>query len=228
MRMAGVIAASMLVAACSQSVGGGVERSGPSLSVPPSTARSTPSSAPAPTTPNKPPEAGAQIGALVAWVEAGSPADPAGYHVATRDGDTTQLGDDVAFTTPSGKTDCMTDSKSSKGALACLVDLVNPPPRPADAYGEWKGGWVDFDGMSAAVGSVHGDPGRFTAGTGAELAYGQSLAFGDYRCRSDAKGLFCVNYAHQSAVRLSDAGVEPFGCLKPATAPPQIGEMFSC
>jgi hypothetical protein len=227
--MAVLIAASVLVAGCSQSVGGDAERSGPSLSGPPSTARTTPSkSSPTSTAPAQPPGPGAQIGAVVSWIEAGTPADPAGYHVATRGGDSTQLGDDVAFTTPSGKTNCMTDAKYSEGALACLVDLVNPPPRPADAYGEWKGGWVDFDGMTAVVGSVHGDPGRFTAGSGAQLPYGQSLAFGDYRCRSDAKGLFCVNYAHQSAVRLSDAGVEAFGCLKPITAPPQIGEMFSC
>jgi hypothetical protein len=227
--MAVLIAASVLVAACSQSVGGDAERSGPSLSGPPSTARTTPSkSSPTSTAPAQPPGPGAQIGAVVSWIEAGTPADSAGYHVATRGGDSTQLGDDVAFTTPSGKTNCMTDAKYSEGALACLVDLVNPPPRPADAYGEWKGGWVDFDGMTAAVGSVHGDPGRFTAGSGAQLPYGQSLAFGDYRCRSDAKGLFCVNYAHQSAVRLSDAGVEAFGCLKPIAAPPQIGEMFSC
>ncbi len=172
----------------------------------------------------KPPGQSAPIGDVVAWIEAASPADPGTYHAATRDGQTTQLGDDVAFTTPSGKTQCMTDS----GPLACLVDLTNPPPRPADAYGEWKGGWVDFDGTSMAVGSAHGDPGRFAAGTGPELPYGQSLAFGDYRCRSDQSGLFCVNYAHQSAAKLSDAGVEPFGCLQPATAPPQIGEMYSC
>ena len=69
----------------------------------------------------------------------------------------------------------MTDSKSSAGALACLVDLKNPPPRPEDAYGEWKGGWIDYDGMSVRVGSVHGDPGRFAAGSGPELPYGQSL-----------------------------------------------------
>lgn len=194
--------------------------------MPPSTGRSTTTNSP--TVSAQPPRAGAEIGAVASWIEAGSPADPAAYHVATRDGDTTQLGDDVAFTTPSGKTNCMTDSKNSQSALACLVDLVNPPPRPADAYGEWKGGWVDFDGTSVSVGSAHGDPGRFIAGNGPELPYGHSLAFGDYRCRSDQKGLFCVNYAHQSAVWLSDAGAQTFGCLKPATAPPQIGQMFSC
>lgn len=168
------------------------------------------------------------MSAVIAWVEAGAPADPGRYHSASRDGDTTDLGQDVAFVTPSGKTNCMTDSKNSSGALACLVNLTNPPPRPDDVYGEWKGGWVDYDGTSLQVGSVHGDPGRFAAGTGPELPYGQSLAFGDYRCRSDQSGLFCVNYAHQTAARFSDQGVQPFGCLQPATAPPQVGQMFKC
>jgi hypothetical protein len=120
----------------------------------------------------------------------------------------------------------MTDSKYSAGALACLVDLKNPPPRPEDAYGEWKGGWIDYDGTSVRVGSVHGDPGRFSAGSGPELPFGQSLAFGDFRCRSDQAGLFCVNYAHQSAAQFSDAGVQPFvDGTSPATAsrrPPSL------
>jgi hypothetical protein len=229
MRIAALIAASVLVAGCSHSVGGDAERSTPSLTVPPSTTRAAPStSSPAPKPPVKAPGPGAPMSDVIAWVEAGTAADPGSFHSATRDGVSTDLGEDVAFVTPSGKSNCMTDTKYSDGALACLVDLTNPPPRPDDAYGEWKGGWVDYDGMSVRVGSVHGDPGRFAAGEGSQLPYGQSLAFGDYRCRSDQAGLICVNYAHQSAVRLSDAGVQTFGCLQPATAPPQIGEMFSC
>src|SRR5262249_15465937 len=162
-----------------------------------------------------------------AWAEAGAPADPSRYHSATRGGETTDLGEDVAFVTPSGKTNCMTDTKD-EGALACLVDLKNPPPRPEDAYGEWKGGWIDYDGMSVRVGSVHGDPGRFAAGSGPELPYRQSLVVRDYPCRRDQAALVCVNHAPRSAARFSDAGVQPFGCLQPATAPPQVGEMFSC
>jgi hypothetical protein len=229
MRIARLIAASVLVAGCSHSVGGDGERTSPSVTVPPSTPRAAPSTtSPTSTTPARPPGEGAPIADVIAWVEAGAPADPGSYHSATRGGETTELGEDVAFATPSGKANCMTDSKYSAGALACLVDLTNPPPRPDDAYGEWKGGWIDYDGTSVQVGSVHGDPGRFTAGSGPELPYGKSLAFGDFRCRSDQAGLFCVNYAHQSAARFSDAGVEPFGCLQPAPAPPQIGQMFSC
>jgi hypothetical protein len=220
-----VLIASVLVAGCSTTTGGQAERIEP---IPPSPSASSPSRTTTTPKPTTPPAPGAPVGDVIAWVEAGEPADAAQYHSATRDGQTTDLGEDVAFTTPSGKTSCMTDSNYSEGALACLVDLVDPPPRPDDAYGEWKGGWVDYDGSSVTVGSVHGDPGRFIAGEGVELPYGQVLAFGDYRCRTDAVGLFCVNYGYQSAVRFSDAGIEPFGCLQPVTAPPQTGEKFGC
>jgi hypothetical protein len=229
MRIAGLIAASLLVAGCSQAGEEDAERIQP---VPSTTAASTPSRAsttvPTEKKPSPPPQAGAPIGAVIAWIEAGGPADAGVYHSATRDGVTTQLGDDVAFTTPSGKTNCMTDSRAAGGALACLVDLADPPPRPAEVYGEWKGGWVDFEGPTLEVGSAHGDPGRFTSGTGPELPYSQALEFGDYRCRADPAGLFCVNYAHRSAARFSDAGIEPFGCLQKVTAPVDIGLKFSC
>jgi hypothetical protein len=225
MRIAGLIAISLLVAGCSQSGGGDAERIQPvpSTSAPSTTSRpSTPP--PTSTKPAQLPQAGAPIGDVIAWIEAGRPADAGSYHSATRDGETTQLGDDVAFTTPSGKSNCMT----AGGTLACLVDLADPPPRPTEVYGEWKGGWVDFEGPALEVGSAHGDPGRFTNGTGPELSYGQALEFGDYRCRADPAGLFCVNYAHRSAARFSDAGVEPFGCLQKVTPPADIGLKFSC
>ncbi|MGV0790924.1 hypothetical protein [Mycolicibacterium sp. XJ1819] len=227
MRMAALIAVSLLLAGCSQSVGGQAERIEP---IPPSSSRSdTTTTSPTTTTQQvRPPGPAAPVGDVIAFIEAGEQADPADYHTATREGVTTDLGEDVAFATPSGKTNCMTDSTHSDGALACLVDLVDPPPRPEDAYGEWKGGWVDYDGTSVTVGSVHGDPGRFIAGLGPDLSYGQTLRFGDYGCRADPAGLFCANYAHRSAVKFSDAGVEPFGCLQPVPAPPQIGEKFSC
>jgi hypothetical protein len=229
MRIAGLIATSLLVAGCSQSLGGNAERIEPVPSTSAATTPSRPSTTPPTSTKAaQPPRPGAPIGDVITWIEAGSPADDDAYHSAFRDGATTQLGDDVAFTTPPGMTNCMTDSRNAGGALACLVDLADPPPRPMEAYGEWKGGWVDFEGPTLEVGSAHGDPGRFTNGTGPELPYGQALAFGDYRCRADPTGLFCVNYAHQSAARLSDAGIEPFGCLQKVTPPADIGLKFSC
>jgi hypothetical protein len=225
--MAGLIAACLLLGGCSQATDGEAERITP---IPPDPHHSSATTTPPSTSkkPAGPPAPGTPMADVMAWINAGQTADAADYHVATRDGQPTQLGPDVAFVTPSGKTQCMTDSQNSDGALACLVDLTDPPPRPADAYGEWKGGWVDYDGKSVAVGSVHGDPGRFSAGTGPQLAYGQALGFGDYRCRTDPVGLFCANTTANTAVRFSDAGIEPFGCLQPVDAPPMIGEKFSC
>lgn len=209
-------------------MGGDAQQSEPSLTVPPSATHTKP---PTTTTtspvPAKPPVDGAPVDKVIHWIEAGTPAEPGGFHTATRGGEPTDLGDDVAFTSPSGKTQCMTDHNVG-GELACLVSLTNPPPRPADVYGEWKGGWVDFDGNTLEVGSAHGDPGRFVAGTGPQLPYGQTLAFGDYRCRSDEAGVYCVNYAHQSAVRFSDAGIKTFGCLQAMPQPADVGQKFSC
>ena len=123
----------------------------------------------------------------------------------------------------------MTDSKNFGGALACLVELTNPPPQPADVYGQWKGGWVDFTGPSIEIGSAHGDPGRFSQRHGS----GAGVRGLRWRSATTAAGqtppdLFCVNYAHQSAARFSDAGIVPFGCLQKVTPPPDIGEKFSC
>ena len=177
--------------------------------------------------PTRPPAAGAPIGQVVAFVEAGAPVEAAGFRTATRDGEVSQLGDDIAFVTPSGTTRCMTYARYD-GALDCLVDLTDPPPAPADIAGQWVGNWVDFPGPTLDVGSVHGDPGPFSQGDGAPLPYGRSLAFGDFRCRTDPSGLFCVNYAHRTAARFSDAGVEPFGCLQQEPPPADIGIRYRC
>lgn len=232
MRIAVWVAASVVLTGCSQWVVGDAERASPEMTTPP--ASTAPTTSTPTTTPSAPPSAapasGAPIGEVVRWIEAGLPADPNGFHTAVRDGQTTQLGADTAFTTPagpSGVSNCMTDSRAD-GALACLIDLAEPPPQPAEVYGEWKGGWVDFPGAVLDIGSAHGDPGRFSSGTGAELPFGQALAFGDYRCRSDPAGLFCVNYAHRSAVRFSTAGIDAFGCLQPVSPPGDIGARFSC
>jgi hypothetical protein len=229
MRIAVLIAASVLVGGCSQGVGREAEQTNPSLSPPQrSTASTSSTQTPTPTAAPKPPEPGAQISDVITFVESGQSADVAQFHTATRDGTATPLGDDVAFSTPSGTSQCMTDSKNFGGALACLVDLTIPPLQPPDVYGQWKGGWVDFAGPSIEIGSAHGDPGRFANGKGPQLPYGQMLAFSDYRCRSDEAGLYCVNYANQSGARFSDAGIVAFGCLQKVTPPAGIGEKYSC
>lgn len=176
--------------------------------------------------PTAAPTGATPIESAIAWVAAGSPVDLTGYHSATRDGVITQLGEQVAFITPSGSAKCMTDAKTD-GALACLVNLADPPVQPSDSYGQWIGGWVDYDGTTLNVGSSHADPGPFAAGSGAELPYGSVVRFGDYQCRSDQAGLYCVNYAHLSGVRIAGSGVEPLGCLR-LVAQPEQGMKFSC
>ncbi|MGA7054714.1 MAG: hypothetical protein WBZ37_26290 [Mycobacterium sp.] len=230
MRIAGLIAVSFLVAgpvaACSHAGSG---QSGQTqTTTPASSGTVTSPSVSKPSALSTTPAAGAAISDVIAWIEAGHTADPARYHAVTRDGGTTQLGNDLAFTVPLGKVVCMTDSKHTGSALACLVDLASPPPRPETAYGEWKGGWVDFDGTNLRIGAARGDPGPFVNGNGSELANGDSLSYDDYRCRADQIGLFCVNYAHQSAVRFSNAGIEQFGCLRSVPPPDGIGVAFSC
>ena len=232
MRIAALVAVSLLVAGCSQTGGGHAGQ--PSTSAPTAASVTAAPSAGTPPASSTAPAAGAQIPAVIAWIEAGQPADPGRYHSASRDGVTTQLGNDIAFAALSGPSGssrpltCMTDSKHTGGALACLVNLTNPPPRPATAYGEWKGGWVDFDGATLQVGSARADPGPFLYGDGPELANGDSLAFGDYRCRADQAEVLCVNYAHQSAARFSNAGIEPFGCLRSVPPPDGVGIAFRC
>ncbi|KZS60574.1 hypothetical protein [Mycobacterium ostraviense] len=233
MRIAVLVAVPLLVAGCSHDIGGQPGHSPTSSATSPTSAASPPTSKPPagsapPAAGSAAPAAGAPISAVVAWIEAGRPADPTRYHSASRDGVTTELGDDIAFTAPAGKASCLTDAKHTGSALTCLVSLTNPPPAPATAYGEWKGGWVDFDGVKLQVGASRGDPGPFVNGNGPELADGDSLSFGDYRCRAGQAGLLCVNYAHQSAVRLSAGGVEPFGCLRSVPPPDGVGTAFSC
>jgi hypothetical protein len=232
MRIAALVAVSLLtgglIAGCSHAGGG---QSAPlPTSQPPATTSPTPTgpSAGKPPAPSAAPGAGALISDVIAWIEAGHPADLGRYHAATRDGGTTQLGNDIALAANAGKVSCATDVKHTGGALACLVQLTSPPPRPDSAYGDWQGGWVDFDGTNLQVGSARADPGPFLNGNGPELANGDSLSFGDYRCRADQAGLFCVNYAHQSAVRFAGAGIQPFGCLRSVPPPDGVGIAFSC
>lgn len=226
MRIAVVLTASLLVAGCSGGTGGQARQT-ELTPITPSRTATSPSTTTSATSATPAPTPGVPIAEAVTWVEAAPPIDAAQYHIALRSGVTTDLGDDIAFTTPAGTT-CMTDAKHGSPALACLVDLTDPPPRPPDVYGQWKGGWVDFDGATVQVGSGHGDPGRFASGQGRELPYDASLSFGDYRCRTDSGALVCVNYAHHSAVRLAAGGVDAFACARQVTPPAGIGVQYVC
>ena len=232
MRISVLVVTSLLAVGCSSTAGPAGESStvpsASSLSARPSATSSAPSASGKPSAvPTGVPAPGAEMSAVIGWIEAGTAVDAGGFHTATREGQANDLGADVAFVTAGG-INCMTD-KDFNGALACLTHPAAPLPQPADTYGHWVPGWVDFEGMTAAVGSIHGDPGRFNSGTGPQLKDGQTLAFGEYRCRADGGALTCVNYAHQTGLRLSDAGVVPFGCLKPVTPPAEgFGQQFGC
>jgi hypothetical protein len=206
MRIAAFVATAVLAAGCSHTVAGHALRAHPAAGAP---------------------VAGATIADVTAWIEAGHPVDLAGYHSATRDGTTTQLGVDIAFTATAGKTSCAIEA-DHRGALACRVRLTNPPPRPDTAYGKWEGGWVDFDGATLQVGAARADPGPFLRGDGPQLADGNTLSLGDYRCRADRGGLFCANYPHQSAARFASEGIQPFGCLRSVPPPDGVGIAFGC
>jgi hypothetical protein len=234
MRIVLPIVAMLLLAGCS---GAGDEQAGQSSAASSSSSTTGSSSSPKTTTTTSfaatPPADGTPIATVIRWVEAGQPVDLAGFHTAIRDGKTTQLDDGVAFTTPSGKTTCMTGMTSfDDGQLACLAKLTDGPAKPADAGpdGQWIPGWIEYPGDTLTVGGIHGDPGQFGYGNGSQLPYGQRLKFGDYQCRADQVGLFCVNYAHQSGARISDAGVVAFGCLHEVDAPAGdlVGLKFAC
>lgn len=227
-----VLMMSVLVAGCSQTLDseGSTARTPLSVAPPSSASSSSASSSARPTTrPSAPTGAiapGADIGAVISWVEAGDAAAPEDFGAVTRDGTRTTLDGGIAFTT--GTANCISTARYRDGALACLVDLADPPPPPPDVFTVWKGNWVDFDGSSVEIGSERGDPGPFGDGEGAELSGGAALAFGDFRCRADTDAVFCVNYAQRSAVRLSADGVDGFGCLAESDAPPGIGVRLSC
>ena len=162
MRTAVLIAAALLVAGCSPA---GNDTARPTVLTPISPSRagdrtSQSATTTAATTATQAPGSDSSAADAIAWVQAAGPVDAAEFRVALRGGVSTSIGEDVAFTTPFG-TQCMTDVKRSASDLACLVALTDPPKAPADVYGVWKGGWVDFDGSVVRIGSAHGDPGRF-------------------------------------------------------------------
>nr|WP_235660691.1 hypothetical protein [Mycobacteroides abscessus] len=191
------------------------------------------STAPPTTAGGPPPGPAASVAAVTAWIEAATPADPANFRTVEEDGTVTQLdGDSVAFRPPGdvpnrALTGCISYHWSEQ-RFSCLGGVSNPPPKPPGIQGEWIGSWVDFDGMTVDIGSLHGDPGPFNNGKGKPLDYGSRIKFGDYQCRSDLSGMYCVNYPRHSAIRLWGKSFIAYGCVKLAKPQHGIGEQFNC
>lgn len=139
--MAGLLAAATLVAGCAQSTDGRPESASQNAARP--TATTSTAVAPSTTPAAAAPPDGASIDEVIAFIGAGTPADAATFHVAFRDGVTTRLGDDVAFTAPSGAPSGTTQCMTTPDGLTCLLDLTAPPPPPPDAEecGN-RGGWI--------------------------------------------------------------------------------------
>lgn len=198
----------------------------PASAVPTSSAPTSSSQAPA----APPPEAVASPEALVRWVAAGRPADPADFQTVERDGEATELtGDDVAFRLPGDlKPNTLAGCiRRLSETLSCLPGLADPPPKPPENLWQWISNWVDFNGSTITVGGYHGDPGPFSDGPGAPLPYGDSIKSGDYQCRSDPSGLYCVSLSKHTGLRMSET-LTAFGCAKQATPPAGIGEQYDC
>ncbi len=180
-----------------------------------------------------PPGPAASVNEVVAWIEAAAPADPANFNTVEEDGTIHKLnGSDVAFRLPGDVpnrtlTGCVSYHWSG-AQFSCLGGIGNPPPRPPGIRGQWIGSWVDFDGKTVDIGSVHGDPGPFNNGNGKPLGYGARIKFGEYQCRSDPSGMYCVNYPHLSAIRLWGKPFAAYGCFKRSEPVHGIGEQFDC
>ncbi|WP_216899245.1 hypothetical protein [Nocardia alni] len=177
------------------------------------------------------PSAGASFAAVDEWIRDGRAADPAQFATqTTQDGTATPLKDnDVAFTSPTGKIKCTSDAEEGMPDLYCLVDLKHPPAESTrSGEGEFVANWITYSGTKATVGSMHGDPGPFVRGYGNKLPYGSRITAGDYTCRLDSSGLVCENKSAQSAVKMSDAGLVPFGCLGEQTPTEGVGELYGC
>ncbi|WP_078322305.1 hypothetical protein [Mycobacteroides chelonae] len=228
MRVWSVLCLIFLVAGCVAHT----QQQAPTSSTSPSA--SAPSTAPATTTSTATTAPGpeASVESVTRWIEAGAPVDAEEFRTVDQDGAPSQLSEgEVAFRSPGELGPriiggCITAFKY-KMPLSCLPGIHNAPPRPPDLPGQWISGWVSFDGATVTVGSLHGDPGPFSEGVGLPLEHGKRLKFGDYQCRSDLKGLYCVNYPHHSAIRMSDE-LEVYGCTRRATPPRGIGVQYDC
>jgi hypothetical protein len=228
-RCATIAAIAVLLAACTHPPHSAAPISSGPQSATTSTARS---STPPPTATQPPPAPHATPAALAAWIQAGTPVDPNAFRTVSLRGTVTTLADpaDVAFRLPGPHNDddvadCATE-RSVNSILACFAPLKNPPKRP-HYPGQWESDWVTFDGASITVGSFHGDPGPFNDGSGKPLNYGDTITFGDYQCRSDPTGMYCMSRSHHSGLAMSST-VTGYGCVKLPKHSEFVGKQFKC
>ncbi|WP_159849878.1 hypothetical protein [Nocardia sp. CY41] len=216
MRWAVLIGVVLVSSACSQTVGGDpqpVPGSSPGTSAHPSS--------PETAFPDR-----------IAWVRQGNPVDLGAFHSARLDGGpATDLRDDIAFTSPTGKISCITGTALKMDGFDCMVELKDPAPAPGEGFGNWFGGYVTYSGSRMTVGQFRGDPGLFIHGEGPTLPYDSTVTFGDYLCRLATTGLTCVDPTKGTGVQMSSEGVVPLGCLREVPAAerePAVGRAYAC
>ena len=204
MRIAVLLVASALVGGCSQGLDGDAEQ--PAL-----TCRRRPSTTSVFAAPSHPPRRrrptareGAPIADVIAFIEAGR-RPIAQYHSATRDG-MTQSSATISRSPPVGHVELHEDTENFGGALACLVDLTDPPPRPPM--------YTAMEGRLGRLRRIERRD-RFTARRSRPLhrrqwrraALRRRAGLRRLPLPRRPRRLFCVNYAHRrprgSATRAS-------------------------
>ena len=116
---------------------------------------------------------------------------------------------------PSGIS-CMTDTRHGSAALACLVrpDRSAPAARRCLRRMEGRLGGFRRRQRAGGIGPRRPRPVQSPARV-SPLPADRSLSFGDFRCRTDATVLVCVNYARQTAVSATATPAStPIGCTR--------------
>ena len=175
MRIAGVIAVSALVAACSQSVGGEAEPSRPAAGTAADQRRRRRPSRPA--EPPGAPAPGASIDEVIAWIEAGHPPTRAAFTSPSRDGVDHSARRRHRVHRPvrvAARHHPVHHRPAGRADVPARAHA--PAPAPGAGRGHVEAG-LDrlFRDRPCQSASLRGDPGPFVNGPGTELAAGQSL-----------------------------------------------------
>lgn len=119
-------------------------------------------------------------------------------------GDRESITDLVGFTSPTGNVGCYLDSTTAR----CDIGERDwaPPPRPADCEFDYGQGITLSAGESPAFVCA----GDTTFGSGAPLAYGQSIAAGVLRCESTEAGITCIDLVTSHGFSIAREGYRLF------------------